>query len=434
MKYVVAVLYCAILKHCYSSKESNDVTIGGKKPKREQESSVKKSFEPKMVSQTSPDIKKYDNYTYNKSFSYSNSALLSYNDWASYQAWNKKLATVRSENSISFPEILNKSLKAVLGEMKKSKDIKRLLVKYYFTDDENTSIWPKAILETETNLNLKFSREELFNMEKDIKAVYRRMLECDFLFSPFTTKKSSKKKNRERRKLKTKCYLTLHEYIDSGFTDFAFPRGTIEGEAKMLQMGLAYHMMSLLVLQMTQQMAIIAHVTPIKAAISIIDIAESLVESIKSFTKNTIDGRIQAISQIEICQMEVLLWKEFPVTCEIRMKRDVNSVDGIGGNKNIFLKRYRAKVIDNVTDKEVCNMALDTSETKDKDQVIYELTKACGLVRDNYARRIKKDITDFYTQRTLPVVKELSKLWYNDKKKLSEIKDKLQIKYHSNNY
>lgn len=330
---------------------------------------------------------------------------------------------IRSINP-TYPEILNASVRLFLTDTTDEAEIKDLLQKYYFTEKKAMSIWPKAIDETVKTLNSEFSERELFEMENDIKSIYRRMLECDLLVE----NKRKKKLSTKLRRRYAKCYLTLRDYIDDGFTDFGFPRGTIEGQAHILQMSLAYNVMSLLVLRMSQVIAEKANVQPMRAAKAIFDIADNLVTSVKTVTKDTIDARIQAISQIEICLMQDVLWQEFQVSCEFRMKRDVETAAGIGGPADKFQRKYRAKVTDEVTKKEVCNMALTTDATNDKDAIKAKLTKSCAKLRDSYARTVKKDIQDFYAKRTLLVVEELPKLWSSDRKKLDEIKASLRSK------
>lgn len=333
------------------------------------------------------------------------------------------LPITRSSDDPTYPSIINASIDILLEDRPKPEKIRNVLMKYYFTDKESMSIWPKAIKDTEKTLNLEFDERQLSEMENDVKIIYRRLLECELLHG------------KKKKRLFAKCCLTLGDYIDDGFTDFGYPRSNIEAQARLLQMNVAYNMMSLLLLRMSQRIADSAGVKSFSAAKSIFDIAENVVSSVRTVTKETIDARIQAVSQIEICLMEEVLWQEFQVSCEFRQdtsdqartKREVDTGAGIGGTSDKFSQRYRAKVIDAVTKKEVCNLELSTSKNMDKAAVKAELTKKCAKLRDTYARKVKTDIKNFYSGCTLPVAEYLPKLWKSDTSRLKQIKTKLDL-------
>ena len=331
-----------------------------------------------------------------------------------------KRSTAKGKRSkeVTLPEILDVSINAITSEKTTEKQLRDLLLKHYFTDKKEMSIWPKAVEETEKTLGVEFQERELFDMENDVKNIYRRMLECEL----------NSKKKKASRAVTARCFLTLREYIDDGKVDFSLPRGSIEGQAKMLEMHIAYNIMSLLILKLAEKKAQEARVSYFKAANYTLHIASSLVETCKIATNNTIDGRLQAISQTEICLMQECLWQEFQVSCEFRSKRSLGgSETGIGGEGDIFVQRYRAKVIDNVEKLEICNLALSTNSTTDAKAVKASLARQCASKRSYHAKNVKREITKFYSTRTLPIVKNLCKLWGCDEEKLKNIAMKLTV-------
>ena len=341
-------------------------------------------------------------------------------DGLKLKAVKRSIRSSPSNKEITYAEILNKSTKAILGLDFNINQMKQTLEDHYFTSEESQSIWPKAIKETEGTLNLFFNERELLDMQSDIKLIYRRMLECDLL--PKVSQKKKKHSKVKKRKEQVKCYLTINDFIDKGFPDFGFPRGSVEAQAKMLQIGLAYNVMSVLILQITRQLSIKANVSPnitLIADRAIIDIAENIF-NFKTVMQNTVDAREQAVSQTEICQIRQVLWIEFEETCETRIKRDITTGAGIGGIKEKFVQKYRVKVVDNVTGKEVCSRIMSTSDKTNKEQVKSLLAKTCQKVRQKYVARIRKEIEKFYNERILVIVEDIRKMWETNKKKAAK--------------
>jgi len=339
-----------------------------------------------------------------------------------YQRSMPERRTRRSTN-VTYPDIINKTLEAITDEETTAKELRELFFTYFCTDNKDLSIWPKAVTETEEMLGLEFSERELFECENDVKSICRRFLECEL-------HEKNQKKKKAKPKVIARCFLSLVEYIDDGFTDFALPRGSVEGQAHMFQMHMSYQLMSLLLLKYAEKVAKAAGVSYMRAASSVVEISENLVNQTKIVTKNTIDARLQAISQIEICLMQEVLWQEFQVSCEFRIKkRSLDAGAGIGGEKDIFKRRYRAKVVDYVTQEEICNKAMTTSENMDDDEVKEKLTKICTVKRDLHAKQKHEEITAFYASRSLPVAQNVCKLWSCNDQKLSKMKANLNTKY-----
>jgi len=325
---------------------------------------------------------------------------------------------------ISFLDIIELSV----AHMVNSTDAKEkgdLLNRYFFTVKKEDSVWPKAIKETEKITKVDFGERELADMENAIKHVYQRILECN-LNNAGQKKKSKKGKAKDL----VKCYMTLAEFIDDGFLDFGFSRGTLKGQAHMFEMNMAYNVMVLLIYHMLSGMEQAAmNMNSFETQLQFYRVAESLTLAVEEAAANSVAVRVDAISPITICNIQEALWQEFPVGCDGgRTKRDLGAVRGIGGSADLFKMKFRATVTDDVTGETICQKELITSEEKDVDDVKKELRQQCREARNEYLKKTKAETENYYEQRAAPVVKELPKLWGNSKAKLSQVKEELEKK------
>jgi len=325
---------------------------------------------------------------------------------------------------ISFLDIIDLSV----AHMVNSTDAKEkgdLLNRYFFTVKKDDSIWPKAIKETEKMTKVDFGERELADMENAIKHVYQRILECN-LNNAGQKKKSKKGKAKDL----VKCYMTLGEFIDDGFLDFGYPRGTLKGQAHMFEMNMAYNVMVLLIYHMLSGMEQAAmNMNSFETQLQFYRVAESLTLAVEEAAANSVAVRVEKISPIEICNIQEALWQEFPVGCEGgRTKRDLGAVRGIGGSSDLFKQKFRATVKDEVTGETICQKEMTTCEEKDSDDVKKELRQQCREARNEYVKKTKLETQNYYEQRGAPVVKELPKLWGNSKAKLSQVKEELEKK------
>jgi len=325
---------------------------------------------------------------------------------------------------ISFLDIIELSV----AHMVNSTDAKEkgdLLNRYFFTVKKEDSVWPKAIKETEKITKVDFGERELADMENAIKHVYQRILECN-LNNAGQKKKSKKGKAKDL----VKCYMTLAEFIDDGFLDFGFPRGTLKGQAHMFEMNMAYNVMVLLIYHMLSGMEQAAmNMNSFETQLQFYRVAESLTLAVEEAAANSVAVRVDAISPIEICNIQEALWQEFPVGCDGgRTKRDLGAVRGIGGSADLFKMKFRATVTDEVTGETICQKEMITNEEKDVDDVKKELRQQCREARNEYLKKVKAETETYYEQRAAPVAKELPKLWGNSKAKLSQVKEELEKK------
>lgn len=337
---------------------------------------------------------------------------------------------------VSFLDIIELSISHMVNGSN-AKEKGELLNEYFFTTEKEDSIWPKVIKETEKITKVEFKERELADMENAIKHIFQRILECNLS----NTGKKGKNQKNEKAKDLVKCYLTLGEFIEDGFVDFGFPRGTISGQTHMFEMNMAYNVMVLLFYHMLSGMEQAAmSMNSFETQLQFYRIAESFVLATEDVSQNAVDFRLEAISQPEICNIREALWQEFPVDCESsgtinagRKRRDISNVGGIGGSADVFKHTYRAQVKDTITGEIVCNNRGTTDEKNDAKSVKEGLRSGCTKERDNYLHKAKAEAERFYGQRARPVLKELPKLWGSSKTNLSKVKEELEQRKKKNN-
>jgi len=258
-------------------------------------------------------------------------------------------------------------------------------------------------------------------MQSTVKNVYRKMLECEL---PSLTTDN-----------KAECILGVLEFIDDGLQTFGVLRMNDQEQAKMMELNLAFKVMSINVLQIVKNIAEKGKVNDLKAIKYLLDIGESLYDGLQQWTENTINWRLDAVDQPQVCNVQQVMWEEFTVGCVYRYptspkrgKRDVGSYGGIGGSKDNFQRRYKAKVLDKVTGDEVFSQTESTDAKNKKEAVVEKLVKSATESRDKYVQVLKDDLKKFYGERTGTVLKEITKLWEKKKAKLQGMRE--QIKNH----
>lgn len=326
---------------------------------------------------------------------------------------------------VSFQDIIELSVSHIVNNTD-AKEKGDLLNRYFFTVKKEDSVWPKAIKETEKVTKVEFGERELADMENAIKHVYQRILECNL-----NNAGQRKKNKKEKAKDLVKCYKTLGEFVDDGFLDFAFPRGSLKGQAHMFEMNMAYNVMVLLIYNMLTAMEQDAmNMNSFQTQLQFYKIAESLTQAAEEAAANSIQVRLSAITPIEICNIQTALWQEFPVSCEsgVRKKREVSAYSGIGGTADVFEMKWRATVRDEVTGETICQKEDITGEDKDSASVKKMLKKECKEARSEYMKKTRRETRMMYEQRAAPVVNELPKLWGKSKAKLTKVIDGLETK------
>ena len=270
-------------------------------------------------------------------------------------------------------DIYKKSMPAVIG-MLSLNDTVKLLMDTYLTDKEDDSVWPKAILETKLWFGEEHSRKELASIERDLKK-YRLII--------FTCTKENTGKEL------TRCLATLKDALIAGAGDFDWLK---EQEIpKNLNFYVPFNLMRLASLQLLKIQQEKDEIEGLNIDESIKNLAKDFSETLKKSTGLACEQRIQRISPVDMCRVVDVMWQEFPVDCEDRIKRsteedeessgdaelresetgkryETNSrsdftgeKDGnlklskLGGAQNDFVESFRAKVKDRVTGQYIYN-------------------------------------------------------------------------------
>eukprot|EP00112_Aurelia_sp_Birch-Aquarium-sp1_P025542 Seg8535.1 transcript_id=Seg8535.1/GoldUCD/mRNA.D3Y31 product="hypothetical protein" protein_id=Seg8535.1/GoldUCD/D3Y31 len=270
-------------------------------------------------------------------------------------------------------EIYKKSMPAVIG-MLSINDTVKLLMDTYLTDKEDDSVWPKAILETKLWFGEEHSRKELGAIERDLKK-YRTII-------------STCIKENTGKEL-TRCLATLKDALVAGAGDFDWLK---EQEIpKNLNFYVPFNLMRLASLQLLKIQQEKDDIEGLKIDESIKNLAKEFSETLKKSTGLACDQRIERISPVDICRVVDVMWQEFHVDCEDRVKRSneedeessgdeegTESVTGkrfetnsrsdftgekegnlklskLGGTQNDFVETMRAKVKDRVTGQYIYN-------------------------------------------------------------------------------
>ena len=264
-------------------------------------------------------------------------------------------------------DIYKASMPATMGMLSFNETL-NVLLRTFLTDRKNKSIWPKALVETEQWFGVDFKLEELQTIELDLKK-YRIIL--------------SRCMNENTGKALTRCLSTLKDSLIAGSGNVEWQR---EQEIpQQLNLYISFHLMELAFLQMLKMQQ---EKDPIKG----INIDESIKETAKNF-KETLgasiptacDQRIQQIGPLDLCKVTDVLWQEFELTCEERIRKrsvateedgsgdEEDKAEGVtrstfaeeneskfkssklGGDQDDYVESIRAKVKDRVTGQYIYN-------------------------------------------------------------------------------
>lgn len=325
---------------------------------------------------------------------------------------------------ITFEGIINESLELIVGELGSPVDLREILDKYYFTGKKSMSVWPKALEETSTQYGLSFNERDLSDCQNIIRKIYQNMMFCDEKLS---------KHDKQHRIKHAQCYETVYEIVSEGEVDFGFPTGSHAGTARILDMNMAYSLLKLLYLELSQQLALVVGLQPMNITKNIYTVAEDIVSKYKSVEKIAVEARTQQVGNVEICSVQDILFEEFPGTCEASSKIEEDDVTVAGGtSQDPFKQKFRAKVVDKKGGKEVCNEAMSTSPNKDAEAVKSELREKCKEKKKAYVDKLTKEIKEYLTRRSGLISNELPKLWRRKQKTLKKLKAELDNKISKN--
>lgn len=347
---------------------------------------------------------------------------------AAEDVYDDQSGTVRSKipsssvraGEISFEGIIKESLGLLIGELGSPVDLREMLDKYYFTGKKSMSIWPKAIEDTSKTYGLTFNERDLTDFQNDIKKIYQNMMYCDEKLS---------KHDKKHRVEHAECYETVYEIISEGDVDFGFPTGSLSGTARILNLNIAFNLLRLLYLELSQQLALVIGLQPMNVTKNIYTVAEDVVNKYKLVEKVALEARTQQIGNVEICSVQEILFEEFPGTCEASSKIEEDDVTVAGStSQDPFKQKFRAKIMDKNSDEEVCNEAMSTTPQKDAEAVKSELREICKEKKATYVNKVTKEMKQHISRRSGLISEELPKLWRKKQKTLKKLKAELDSK------
>lgn len=260
------------------------------------------------------------------------------------------------------------SMPAVMGMLSYNETL-QVLQKHFFTDKKEDSIWPKALEETKTWFGEDHKIGELDAIEVDLKKYQHILTRC-----------TAENKGKEL----TRCLATLKDSLIAGSGNVEWSR---EQEIpKQLNLFVSFHLMELALLQMLKIQYEKDPISGIDIDRSIKDAAKNFKEVLESSMGTCCEQRTQRIGSLDVCKVTDVLWQEFILECEERIrKRSVSDEDegstedeeepadtrsnysftkddqgkikesNIGGKQNDFIESVRARVKDRVTGQYIFN-------------------------------------------------------------------------------
>ena len=263
-------------------------------------------------------------------------------------------------------DIYQTSMPAVMGMLSFNETL-NVLQKHFLTDNKVDSIWPKALDETKQWFGEDHKLGELQAIEIDLKK-YRIIV--------------SRCMNENKGKELTRCLATLKDALVAGSGNVEWSR---EQEIpRQLNLYMSFHLMELAFLQMLKIQQEKDEIKGINVDKSIKTAAKNFKETLETSMPVTCEQRLQRIGSLDLCKVTDVLWQEFILKCEERVKKaniaDEDDGSGIeedgqgnaraeisgkddadlkfsklGGNQNDFAESIRARVKDRVTGQYIYN-------------------------------------------------------------------------------
>ena len=264
-------------------------------------------------------------------------------------------------------DILETSMPAVMGMLSFNETL-NVVYRNFLTDQKRDSIWPKAVMETKQWFGEDFRLGELQAIETDLKK-YRIIV--------------SRCMNENTGKELTRCLSTLKDALIAGSGNVEWSR---EQEIpKQLNVYICFHLMELAFLQMLKIQYEKHPIDGINVDKSIKETAKDFKEKLEASMPTACEQRLQRISSLDLCKVTDVLWQEFKLKCEERVrKRSVGATDSgsggeedepeaitrstfvednygklksskLGGSQDDFVESVRAKVKDRVTGQYIYN-------------------------------------------------------------------------------
>lgn len=288
--------------------------------------------------------------------------------------------------------------------------------KHFFTGEKAMSIWPKAIEETEELYTFDFQERDLADMQSVLRKIYQNVLDCDSVLQ------KSKRKEIDLQ-VHSQCYVAIYDIILNGKVQFGFPQGTDVGKARILSLNIAYNMMRLLFLQMTQNLAMKADLNPLRVTKPIIDTAVELTNYYGRAEKAANVTRFSAVGPVKVCSQVTIFYKDFDDHCSPETAAyDDLQVSG-GSSRSIFEKKVKVSVTDNTNGEVIC----EVQQVIIKESSISKMKEKCEKARARYMNKLENEMAKYFAERTQSITKALPLLWGRSKKKLKMFADKIGL-------
>jgi len=319
-------------------------------------------------------------------------------------------AAVRSATA-TYNDILDGSLKMITGKLEDPIKIRKFLNKHFFTNKVTMSIWAKAIKETELFYNFEFQEYDLAVLQDTLRNIYKNILDCDG-----DLERSVKKKKHLIQH--SKCYTNIHAIIVAGQVEFGLPTGSEVGQARILSINIAYNLMKLLFLQMTQNLVMNVGLNPLAITKPIIDSAVEMINQYENVGSSVNSTRLSAIGTVRVCTEATFFFNEFDDNCSPEpVKQDMLLYVG-GSTSALFEKQIKVSVKDTMSGTDVCSMEMKTTPQNPKEKIASEMKAKCEKARASYTNKIDRKIQEYLSERTQKIIKALPTLWGRSKKKL----------------
>jgi len=344
-------------------------------------------------------------------------------------------------------DLYQSSMPAVMGMLSMNKTLD-VLFKNFLTNEKADSIWPKALAETKQWFGEDHELGELQAIENDLKK-YRIIL--------------SRCMKENAGKELTRCLSTVKNALVAGSGNVEWSR---EQEIpKQLNLYTSFHLMELGLLQMLKMQQEKDPIDGLNVDTSIKEVAKNFKETLEASMPKACEQRKQQISPLDLCKVADVLWQEFKLKCEERVKKrsvedeednssgnedeeangDVRSSfteenygkiksSKLGGNQNDFVESVRATVQDRVTGQYIYNKRLSSSPNFNKAKLLQTLQDEGLNARNKHVKAVDAACKKYWDERGKPIAEKITELidFPKKKKKAHKKKSKKKEKKEAN--
>lgn len=312
------------------------------------------------------------------------------------------------KSKASYKTIIDKSVDVLIQGEQEEHTIE-FLNDFYFTADQKSSIWAKAI--EERHIQCYKHEEKLRRMQNVLKKIYLKWLNCIDL-------KTSRKQCR--------CFFELHSLLEDGAKEFKMGGNELACEAILFDLNVAYNLMSLMIYHLTIHVAIFAPAPAITIRNAYFKIADNMLDTLDDVVKNITKARLATVTDVEICQVDELLWLDYRGKCECYNCEKKTFADGEVGSGSFTgiegngdLERFNAQVIDRANNTLICDEVDQAKDKDDQHSVEIDLYAKCLDKKKTYEAKLSKETKRFYEKRVSKIRQSFPTLWGMNRRKYS---------------